>query len=321
MRNYYVLSNARIRREKNTLYIEQKNGEKKPLPIENVDSLYLYGEIDLNTRFLNFLSQKRVPLHVFNYYGFYAGSYYPREYLHSGFLLVKQVTHYNNETQRAHIAREFVRGAAHSLLRNLSYYERRKTTGKTGPDDEPKGEITPDDIAPSGIPTDETTEAAIDNALSNPDLGLTPLNDDETLGPLTADPYHTDLPDVPFIDYDTGEGIDFFSAPTPAPADPAPLPPLPPLTHLRATIENLAQMTGSVSDINTLRGFEGKMRVIYYQAWNHILTDGWTFDRRVKRPPSNEINALISFGNSFLYTVCLSEIYRTQTCPHHLLSP
>jgi hypothetical protein len=81
MRNFYVLNNGRVKREANTLYVENADGTKKPLPVENVDSLYLYGEVDLNTRFLNFLSQKRIPLHVFNYYGFYAGSYYPREYL------------------------------------------------------------------------------------------------------------------------------------------------------------------------------------------------------------------------------------------------
>jgi CRISPR-associated protein Cas1 len=35
----------------------------------------------------------------------------------------------------------------------------------------------------------------------------------------------------------------------------------------------------------------------------------------MKRPPDNEVNALISFGNSFLYSICLSEIYRTQLTP------
>ena len=32
-------------------------------------------------------------------------------------------------------------------------------------------------------------------------------------------------------------------------------------------------------------------------------------------PPDNEVNALISFGNSHLYTVCLGELYRTQLTP------
>ena len=35
----------------------------------------------------------------------------------------------------------------------------------------------------------------------------------------------------------------------------------------------------------------------------------------MRRPPDNEVNALISFGNGHLYTICLSEIYRTQLTP------
>ena len=68
--------------------------------------------------------------------------------------------------------------------------------------------------------------------------------------------------------------------------------------------------------MNALRGIEGKMRERYYQAWRHIVSgEAWAFERRVRRPPDNEVNALISFGNGFLYTVCLSEIYRTQLTP------
>jgi CRISPR-associated protein Cas1 len=57
------------------------------------------------------------------------------------------------------------------------------------------------------------------------------------------------------------------------------------------------------------------MRERYYEAWGHILSGSWEFSLRVRRPPDNEVNALISFGNSHLYTICLSEIYRTQLTP------
>ena len=185
MKNYYVLSNGRVKREANTLYIENEAGQKKPVPIEDVESLYLYGEVDLNTRLLNFLSQKKIPLHVFNYYGFYAGSYYPREYLHSGYLLVHQVSHYVDPEKRLFLARELVRGAAHSLLRNIAYYEKRKG----GEEREPAGEIGmedgPDDTQDcpvldspnrnsrnspilSGVPTDADTEAAVDAVAGSP---------------------------------------------------------------------------------------------------------------------------------------------------------
>ena len=57
MKNYYLLNNGRLKRHQNTLLIEGADGNKRPLPIEDVDSLYLYGEVDLNTRLLNFLNQ------------------------------------------------------------------------------------------------------------------------------------------------------------------------------------------------------------------------------------------------------------------------
>ena len=34
-------------------------------------------------------------------------------------------------------------------------------------------------------------------------------------------------------------------------------------------------------------------------------------NKRVKRPPDNPINALISFGNTLLYTKTISAIYQT----------
>lgn len=273
MKNYYVLSNGRVKREANTLYIENAEGQRKPIPVEDVESLYLYGEVDLNTKLLNFLSQKHIPLHVFNYYGFYSGSYYPREYLHSGFLLVHQVGHYADHDKRMTLTRELVRGAAHSLLRNIAYYSRRKGSLEAG---EPVGEVGLDVPLPSAIPTDEDAEASVDAGLDLPALG-------EDADPLEC-----------VVAFD-GE--------------------LSSLDILRATVESLAERIPAQAAVNDLRGLEGKMRERYYQAWRHILAEGWVFERRVRRPPDNEVNALISFGNTHLYTVCLSEIYRTQLTP------
>ena len=36
---------------------------------------------------------------------------------------------------------------------------------------------------------------------------------------------------------------------------------------------------------------------------------------RSKQPPSNEVNALVSFGNMMCYTLCLDQIYHTQLNP------
>ena len=62
--------------------------ERRVIPIEDVDALWAFGELELNARLLNFLAQHKVPVHFFNYYGFYSGSFYPREYLNAGFVIL-----------------------------------------------------------------------------------------------------------------------------------------------------------------------------------------------------------------------------------------
>lgn len=68
--------------------------------------------------------------------------------------------------------------------------------------------------------------------------------------------------------------------------------------------------------ISELMGCEGRVRDIYYQAFNTILNNEFfVMKGRERRPPTNPINALISFGNSLVYSTILSEIYHTQLNP------
>lgn len=59
---------------------------------------------------------------------------------------------------------------------------------------------------------------------------------------------------------------------------------------------------------------EGRIWNNFYQSFNEILRR-FKFDKREIRPPTTELNALISFGNSLLYGTCLSEIYHTYLHP------
>jgi len=213
-RNYYILRSGRLRREENTIYFE--NAEmKKAIPVNDVDALFVFGELDTNTKLLDFLTQHKISVHFFNYYGFYSGSYYPREYLNSGFLLVKQVEHYLDKTQRLEIAKELVNAASYNILKNLLYYRRH---GK-----------------------------------------------------------------------DVTENIE--------------------------GIENCRKELDGANNVPELMSTEGRIRDHYYGAFNEILREGFELDKRVKRPPDNMVNCLISFGNSLLYTTVLSEIYHTQLNP------
>ena len=61
---------------------------------------------------------------------------------------------------------------------------------------------------------------------------------------------------------------------------------------------------------------EGNIREHYYQAFDEIVGNpDFTFQERSRRPPKNFLNTLISFGNSLMYTICLSEIYKTHLDP------
>ena len=71
------------------------------------------------------MSKNGIAVHFFNYYNFYTGSFYPREQLLSGNLLIHQTKHYTDPDKRMIIARKFVQGAASNIYRNLRYYNGR----------------------------------------------------------------------------------------------------------------------------------------------------------------------------------------------------
>ena len=213
--SYYLYKSGRIRRKDNTLEIIYKDNTKKSIPVERVEDIYVMTEFDFNTSLLNFLSQYGIKVHFFNYYGFYTGTYYPKESLVSGKLLIKQVEHYSNKGKRLEIAKSFIEAASYNIYRNLTYYNNR---GK-------------------------------------------------------------DLKDY------------------------------------MKEIEYLRRQIKICKNINELMGIEGNIRKVYYDCWNHIINQDISFEKRVKNPPDNAINSLISYVNTIIYTRVLSEIYKTQLNP------
>ena len=123
-KSVYVFSSGELKRKDNTLFIENEGG-KKYLPIETISEIYLFGEIAINTALLNFLSQKGITMHYFNYYGYYSGTIYPRERLVSGEMTVRQVEHYISKDMRLTLAKKFVKGSIQNILKVLNYYSNR----------------------------------------------------------------------------------------------------------------------------------------------------------------------------------------------------
>jgi len=71
------------------------------------------------------------------------------------------------------------------------------------------------------------------------------------------------------------------------------------------------RLADAVSNIKQLLRIEGEIWARFYHAFRLILPEAFAMNKRVKRPPDNPINALISFGNTLLYTKTITEIYHT----------
>ena len=213
--SYYLYKSGRLQRKDNTLEIVYKDNTKKSIPVERADDIYVMTELDFNTNLLNFLSSHGINVHFFNYYGFYTGTYYPKETLVSGKLLIKQVEHYNDKGKRLEIAKSFIEAGSYNIYRNLTYYNNR---GKD-------------------------------------------------------------------------------------------------LNNYMKDIEYLRKQIKLCKDVPELMGIEGNIRKIYYSSWNTIINQDIAFEKRVKNPPDNAINSLISYVNTIIYTRVLSEIYKTQLNP------
>lgn len=56
---------------------------------------------------------------------------------------------------------------------------------------------------------------------------------------------------------------------------------------------------------------EGQIWHKFYDSFKYFLPADFIMNKRVKRPPDNPINALISFGNTLLYTKTISSLYET----------
>jgi CRISP-associated protein Cas1 len=191
------------------------DGKKIFRPIEAVSDIFLFGEHTLNTKLLNFLGQMKIPVHIFNYYGFYTGSFSPREQYLAGHVTINQARHYLENEKRMVLAYEILNAAASNILTNLTYYKNR------------------------GRNIEENIER----------------------------------------------------------------------------IKELKTSLKKADSIPYIMGIEGNIRDLYYSAFAEIVQDKAELEKRVKRPPDNFMNTLISFGNSLVYTTVLSEIYRTQLDP------
>lgn len=79
--------------------------------------------------------------------------------------------------------------------------------------------------------------------------------------------------------------------------------------------KDIPKMLDKDINIKQLLMIEGTIWARFYQSFGIFLPEDFIMNKRVKRPPDNPINALISFGNSLLYAKTLTQIYHTHLDP------
>ena len=121
--DYYIMQDGILKRKENTVYFINKD-ERRVLPINKIYSIYAYGKLSFSSGVVSYLAKNGIPIHFFNYYGFYEGSMYPRETLISGDLVIDQAAHYLDSDKRMLLAGMFIEGACGNILKNLRYYSR-----------------------------------------------------------------------------------------------------------------------------------------------------------------------------------------------------
>ncbi|PRR77949.1 CRISPR-associated endonuclease Cas1 [Clostridium liquoris] len=206
----YLMSMGELSRKDNSLCF-RKNDKNSYIPIENTKEIYCLSEISINTKLLDFLSQHGIVVHFFNYYGGYSGTFYPKENLVSGRLLINQVKTFEN--RRMDIAKPIVLGIGENIYEVLYHYYKH---------------------------------------------GNSQVKDT----------------------------LDWIK-------------------------EEFKDKIDGAKDIKSLMQVEGEVWHKFYSNFQYILPEDFVFNKRVKRPPDNPINAMISFGNSLLYSKTVSTIYNT----------
>jgi len=206
----YIFSIGEIKRKDNSIAFKNEKGWNY-IPIESVREIYFFNEVSLNSKFLDFISKAGIILHFFNYYGHYSGTFYPREYLVSGSLTIRQSLAYVNS--RLIIAKAIVKAISRNIYEILYHYYRH----------------------------------------GNSELKS-------------------------FLDY------------------------------LRIDVN---KMLKKELNIKQLLFIEGQVWYEFYNSFKYFLPKEFILNKRVKRPPDNPMNALISFGNTLLYTKTITAIYHT----------
>jgi CRISPR-associated protein Cas1 len=99
------------------------DGKARFIPAESVEALYTFGEVRFNTQFFRCVSHYSIPVHMFNYYGNYLGSFLPMTKEGDGSIQLLQYEAYRSLETRLYLCKSILESAMKNILANLkSYY-------------------------------------------------------------------------------------------------------------------------------------------------------------------------------------------------------
>ena len=206
----YIMTMGEIKRKDNSIAFVNEKGNNY-IPIKDIREIYILNEVSLNSKFLDFAARAGIVIHFFNYYGQYSGTFYPKDQLISGRLVIKQCEAFSRK--REVIAKAIVLGIANNIHETLYHYYKH---------------------------------------------GCKEIK--------------------PTLDWVKNEVSSFLDKPI---------------------------------SIKQILYIEGMIWEKFYDTFDLILNKDFIFEKRTKRPPENPLNAMISFGNSILYSKTISQIYNT----------
>lgn len=109
VKDYYVLQQCDLEADEHVLRVE---GDKmRRLPVEEVSALHLMSGYTLTSGVIDLAAEHDFPIHVYNYYGIYRGTFFPPPVQPTGSLLISQLESYQDEERRLEIARTILETA------------------------------------------------------------------------------------------------------------------------------------------------------------------------------------------------------------------
>ena len=75
---------------------------------------------------------------------------------------------------------------------------------------------------------------------------------------------------------------------------------IPKYEFVRSTLERLLNRIKHTRTIDGLRGIEGLASKTYFSVWGAVLSNPWEFSGRKRHPSPDPVNAILSYGYSFL---------------------